>query len=165
MVVIKECVSTAVSLQEKSSELFLCLSAWVTLFMFHLSLADVSWVKLNSWQWGGEITVCILFLCLGTGFLLAGLDPLIVCPAKLLVDNDKGRGWHKLFLSHRCQACWFESGYNILNWKYTKSMPLGHGSWTIIWKSMSSNTNHLSNIFSTSNTVELQVTAAPHTLQ
>lgn len=32
------------------------------------------------------------FLCLGTGFLLAGLDPLIACSAMLLVDNDIGRG-------------------------------------------------------------------------
>lgn len=32
------------------------------------------------------------FLRLGTGFLLAGLDPLIVCPAMFLLDNDKGRG-------------------------------------------------------------------------
>lgn len=74
MVVIKGCVSTAVSLQEKALS-SLCLSVWMTLFMFHLSLADVSWVKLNSWQRGGEITACILFYVWGQDFSWPALIP------------------------------------------------------------------------------------------
>lgn len=66
MVVIKGCVSTIVSLKEKGpSSPSLSFCVWLILFMFHLSLADVSWVKLNSWQWGGEITAHPLFFMSG----------------------------------------------------------------------------------------------------
>lgn len=78
MTVIREGVRAAASIQVKPFEFCVREGVWATLFMFHLSVADVSWVKLNSWHWEGRDHTAHPLLCLGTGFLLASLDPLIV---------------------------------------------------------------------------------------
>lgn len=154
MAVIKGCVGTTVSLQEKalsSLPLFLCVCEWHCLCFTYL------WQMLAEWNWipgnEGERSRRASFLCLGTGFLLAGLDPLIVCPAMLLVDNDKGRGWNRLFLSHWAKepllAWCFESG-NTSNWQNgndANNKPLMHSTWQIIWSSSGGNTNQLSYSF------------------
>ena len=62
--------------------------------MLHLSPADVTRVELNSWQWGGSRGYgawILFFMSRDRLFCLVGLDPLIVCPSLLQLDNDRGQ--------------------------------------------------------------------------
>lgn len=76
----------------------LSMCVWVTLFMFHLSPADVSWVKLNSWQWGGGITSHILLYIWGQDFSWPALIPWLsaqrgCCWLTTEVRGETGSSW------------------------------------------------------------------------
>lgn len=172
MVVIKGCVSTAVSLQEKErSSLYpcVCVCVWITLFMFHLSLADVSWVKLNSWQWGGEITARILFYVWGQDFswpaLIPWLSALRCCWWIMTkVEGETGFSWVTGPRNH-CQPVGLNRIATSLAGRTekiqkTKLFCTVHDTlYAVIQISC------LILLFSSTSTGELQVSAAPHKLE
>lgn len=88
MAVIRECVRT---IQLNLWVLFVCMCVMDVVYV-SLIRGRCYRVKLNSWHWEGRDHAAHPLLCQGTGFLLASLDPLIVCPGRLLVNDDKGRG-------------------------------------------------------------------------
>lgn len=118
--------------------------------MFHLSLADVSWVKLNSWQWGGEITARILFYVWGQDFSWPALIPWLSAPrccwwVMTKVEGETGFSWVTGPRKH-CQPVGFnrtaasQAGRTEV---MQRNKPLTHST----WQTMCSNTNHLSNSF------------------
>lgn len=112
MVVIKECVSTAVSLQKKKPWApSLCVCEWHCLCFTYL------WQMLAEWNWipgnEGERSQRASFF-MSRDRISPGQPWSLDClPCNVVGDNDKGRGWNRLFLSHRAKEplsfCWFES--------------------------------------------------------